>query len=140
MYKFIEPEVAGGLGKGTVIISNVHPPIVKKLNYEFDGWLGDDILESFPCCIVSERLKDRLVLENLSGIKFEDVTITKSERFYELFPVKELPKFYWAKIVGKKNVDDFYIGEDLRIVISERAYEIIGLFNVSNALFENVQG
>lgn len=47
MYKLIEPEVAGSLGKETELDSSVFPPHVKKLHYEFDGWLGDDILESF---------------------------------------------------------------------------------------------
>ena len=65
MYKYIEPEVAGGLGNETIIDKNYHPPIVKKLHYEFNGWLGDDILESFPCFIVSERLKNEIIKKNL---------------------------------------------------------------------------
>lgn len=47
MFRYIEPEVAGGLGEETQMDSTVHPPLVKKLHLEFEGWLGDDILETF---------------------------------------------------------------------------------------------
>lgn len=49
----IEPEVAGSLGKEKKLDNSVFPPHIKKLHYEFDGRLGDDILESFPCYIVT---------------------------------------------------------------------------------------
>lgn len=56
----LQPEVAGGLGAKTIMNTTVHPPSVSILEYEFDGWLGDDLLESFPCFVVSERLKNPL--------------------------------------------------------------------------------
>ena len=34
-YFYIQPEVAGGLGKNTVMDRSVHPPIVSRLHYEF---------------------------------------------------------------------------------------------------------
>lgn len=37
MYKVIEPEVAGELGKETEMDITVHPPIIRKLNYELNG-------------------------------------------------------------------------------------------------------
>lgn len=43
-YFYIEPEVAGGLGRNTVMNRAVHPPVVSKLHYHFDGWLGDVLL------------------------------------------------------------------------------------------------
>ena len=94
MYRLIEPEVAGGLGKETILSNDTHPPVVEKLNYEFSGWLGDDILESFPCYIVSERLKNKIDNNNLSGLKFDDVIVTKSEVFKQLYPDKKLPNFF----------------------------------------------
>ena len=51
-YVYIEPEVAGGLGDHTVMDRSVHPPIVSKLHYQMEGWLGDALLESFPVFIV----------------------------------------------------------------------------------------
>jgi hypothetical protein len=97
MYRFIEPEVAGGLGKQSDVDNSVHPPLVRRLHYEFDGWLGDDILETFPCIIVTERLKDRLELEKLSGIVFSDVIVTKSSTFFDTHLDNELPNFFGLK-------------------------------------------
>ncbi|APF85630.1 hypothetical protein HI806_01945 [Ralstonia solanacearum] len=54
-YFFLEPEVAGALGENTVLDASTHPPRVEKLHFEFSGWLGDAILESFPCVIATLR-------------------------------------------------------------------------------------
>jgi len=56
MKQITDPEVAGRLGEKTVLIATSHPPITERLNYEFDGWLGDDLLEPFLCYIVTESL------------------------------------------------------------------------------------
>ena len=40
-FHVVEPEVAGALGDRTEMDSSIHPPIVKRLHYEFQGWLGD---------------------------------------------------------------------------------------------------
>ena len=58
-YYLIEPEVAGGIGEHSVIDRSSGKMVVRKLHYEFDGWLGDELLESTPCFIVSERLDSR---------------------------------------------------------------------------------
>lgn len=39
-HHIIEPEVAGGLGEGTIMSRNTHPPIVTRLHYKFDGGLA----------------------------------------------------------------------------------------------------
>ncbi|GGJ53754.1 hypothetical protein ALP32_02980 [Pseudomonas avellanae] len=43
-YYHIEPEVAGSLGEQTVIDTESWPPKVSRLEYQFDGWLGDELL------------------------------------------------------------------------------------------------
>ena len=139
MCRYIEPEVAGGLGRKTIMDTNTYPPIVKTLNYEFNGWLGDDILESFPCFIISERLKKAIKKNNLTGINFDNVIITKSREFIDLYPDKILPNFQWAKISGKMYFDDFIIGKDYRLIISDRAFQILNSFNLKNASFENLE-
>ena len=92
-YKYIEPEVAGGFGTETVLNANVHPPVVERLHYEFQGWLGDDLLESFPCFIVTEQLANEISFQKLTGIFFDDVKITTSELFSELYPEKSFLNF-----------------------------------------------
>ena len=139
MYRYIEPEVSGGLGQDTQLDSKVHPPIIEKLHFEFSGWLGDDIIESFPCFIVTERLRKRIEFEKLTGITFENVIISKSEVFLQIYPTIQLPNFYWAKIDGTFGKDDFIIGDDNRLVISERTFKILKLFKISNAIVEEIE-
>ncbi|MGD1318737.1 hypothetical protein [Chryseobacterium sp. 2R14A] len=140
MYKLIEPEVAGSLGKETELDNSVFPPDVKKLNYEFDGWLGDDILESFPCYIVTESLRETLEGNKFTGVSFHEVIISKSETFSELYPDRELPEFYWLKISGEAFKDDFFITEENILAISERAYFVLQNYNINNADIEDLEG
>ena len=50
-YYVIEPEVAGGFGENCEIDWSTGKMQVNKLHYQFDGWLGDELLESTPCYI-----------------------------------------------------------------------------------------
>jgi len=139
MYRAIGPEVAGGLGEQTIMKTNVHPPVVEKLHYEFDSWLGDDILESFPCFLVSERLKNSIVFENLTGVAFDDVLISESDLFRQIHPDLELPVLFWAKIDGERGIDDFVIGDDHRLLISEKAYTLLQFFHIDHAFIGKTQ-
>ncbi|KFF18848.1 hypothetical protein [Chryseobacterium sp. JM1] len=138
MYKLLEPEVAGGLGDKTKIDNSFFPPLIKNLHYEFDGWLGDDILESFPCYIVTEQLRKGIESEYLTGISFDEVLISKSETFLELYPEKELPNFYWAKIHGEAHKDDFLITEQNTLALSEKAYILLKKYNIKHADIEDM--
>ncbi|MBP1167888.1 MULTISPECIES: hypothetical protein [unclassified Chryseobacterium] len=138
MYRLIEPEVAGGLGEQTQLDNSFFPPLIKNLHYEFEGWLGDDILESFPCYIVTEKLRKGLEHEKLTGISFDAVIISKSETFLELYPNKELPNFFWAKINGESNRDDFFITEKNGLAISEKAYSLLKNYNIDQADIEDL--
>lgn len=55
-YFVIEPEVAGGIGERSMIDRSTGKMKVEKPNYHFEGWLGDHLLESTPCYIVSTIL------------------------------------------------------------------------------------
>ena len=65
------PEVAGGWGVETVADTTRHPPVVYKLHYEFQGWLGDDVVETFPAILVTRRLADAFEQERLTGADFD---------------------------------------------------------------------
>ena len=124
-YYFVEPEVAGELGSGTILDTTLHPPVVKKLEYEFHGWSGDVLLESFPCFIVTAEVAAELERSEMTGIAFSQVTVTQSDEFDELYPEIVLPDFRWLKIQGTDGLDDFGLSSDFRLVISERALEIL---------------
>jgi hypothetical protein len=100
-YYVVEPEVAGSWGNKTEFTRTPGAPVfVRKLHYQFDGWLGDDLLESAPCYIATARLADEIGRSQFSGISFADVETSKSAQFEELYPDRDLPKFLWLKPEG----------------------------------------
>ena len=135
-YFYVEPEVAGGLGFDTVMDRSVHPLVVSRLHYEMDGWLGDAILESFPCFIVTEDAKRQLQAIGATGANFEDVRITRSSQFRELYPNRELPTFYWLKVSGRVGEDDVGTAADGRLVVSDRVLKALQGVGVDNALIK----
>src|SRR5262249_3620031 len=116
----LKPEVAGGIGPGTVMDRSVSPPRVERLHYVFDGWSGDELLTSFPCLIVTERLAKEIERLNASGVRFANVEITRSSQFEELQPDEPLPEFRWLQVFGMPGQDDFGSSKKNRLVVSER--------------------
>lgn len=133
MFYYIQPEVAGGLGDSTIIDATFHPPKVSQLEYKFEGWLGDDLLESFPCFIVTKKLADFLIEEKLSGFKLMPVTISRSEIFIDLYPNIHLPKFQWLQISGLAEINDFGLSEDHILVVSETALQALRKNKINHA-------
>jgi hypothetical protein len=131
LYFYLEPEVAGGLGEHTVMDTSVHPPVVSKLHYEFEGWLGDDLLESFPCYIVTARLKEGLEQAQATGCTFGDVEVSRSDSFKGIYPDRKLPEFYWLRTQPQAGAADFGLADDHRLVASER---ILGLMRANYRL------
>jgi hypothetical protein len=133
---FVEPEVAGGLGDHTKMDTSVHPPVVHSLHFEFEGWLGDALLESFPAFLLTEDAGQKLVQAGLTGLEFASVQITKSEQFEDLYPARTLPSFVWLKPSGALAIDDFSCAQDGRLVVSERALKILESVGISHASVE----
>lgn len=121
----LDPEVAGELGKNTVMDNSVHPPKVSRLHYELDAWLGDDLIQSFPCYLATERLRRKLETASVNGVAFAPVEFSLSANFKERHPSKVVPSFAWLKITGCASKDDFGVEADGRLVVSERALELI---------------
>ncbi|MEA3058034.1 MAG: hypothetical protein QOF34_849, partial [Sphingomonadales bacterium] len=95
----LEPEVAGGLGPNSVLHREVgRPLIVGKLHYVFDGWLGDALLETTPCFIVTDEARKAIESDRLSGVCFADVEVGHSGEFEDLYPGRNLPHFWWMKV------------------------------------------
>lgn len=130
-YYILDPEVAGGLGKHTGMDNSVHPPIVTKLHYEFDGWLGDDLLQTFPCYIVTEKMGNALTQANLTGFKLAKVEVSQSDIFHDQHPDTTLPKFRWLQITGTAGVDDFGL-TPLQLVLSQKALDVLNQGNITN--------
>ena len=131
-YYELEPEVAGGLGPKTDIDNTVHPPVVTRLHYEFDGWAGDALLASFPCYIVTQQLKEEFAKAELTGYEFAEVFGSVSPEFEELLPGVDLPNFFWLKATGEAGTGDFGLSPGFSLVVSQRVMAILGKVDVSH--------
>lgn len=138
IYYSIEPEVAGGLGKNTILQNQSHPPNVINLHYEFEGWSGDVLLETFPCYILKKNVGDELIRLKLSGFNLKKVEISKTAEFEEANPEIALPEFYWLQVIGSPGTDDFGVSPDFKLVVSENAFNILNEHGLNNAIVERV--
>jgi len=136
----LEPEVAGELGDGSVLDTSIHPPVVSKLEYRFTGWLGDELLETFPCHIVTEHLGAALLLARLTGFQLDDVNVAVSDEFTEMYPGRRLPNFKWLKISGQAGTDDFGLSDDHTLVVSDAALRLLRQHTISQCDVEKYDG
>ncbi|MFK0692083.1 hypothetical protein ACFX5Q_28310 [Mesorhizobium sp. IMUNJ 23033] len=139
-YFEIKPDVAGGLGEDTVMDTSVHPPVVSKLVYRVEGWFGDVLVTTFPCFLVTEEARRGLLAIGISGATFAEAEITTSEDFQELQPDVELPVFVWLKVDGRAGRDDFGINQNLNLVVSERAFDVLDELGLPSASIKPFDG
>jgi hypothetical protein len=133
-YHVLEPEVAGEIGQSTVIDHLTTPPSVSRLEYHFTTWLGDELLEAYPCFIISQRLQSALQSFAGTGYTFADVIITRSQQFDELTNGIQLPQFSWLKIHGRAGVDDAGTSKKGCLVVSDRLLNLLRHFSIFNCL------
>ncbi len=136
LFYIIEPEVSGGLGPNTVGNTSFFPPRVSKLEYIFDDWLGDSIIESFPCFLIKENASKDLIKYNLTGFMIAPACISMSPSFHELNANLDLPSFKWLKVHGIEGQDDFWIHKDNRLIVSHRALDILITHQLDHANIE----
>ena len=128
----VEPEVAGELGAGTVFDRTGHTLKVTRLEYEFFGWLGDAIVESTPCFIVTETLASAITEAGLTGVEFDELEVSVSSEGEE-FIEEPLPRWKWLRFTGKAGHDDLGLNDGLRLVVSGRALEVLREHGLENA-------
>lgn len=134
----LEPEVAGHLGTRTIRDNTAHPPVIKKLHYIFDGWLGDDIIEAFPVYLISDKLYQSMKQSNLTGYKIEKCEIEKSEIFTTMQAKAILPDFYWLQIIGKNNNSDFRLNKNNQLTVSKQAFSLLKKHNIRHCDIEQI--
>lgn len=139
MFYIIEPEVAGGFGDSTVLDTDVHPPVVSHLEYRFEGWLGYELLESFPCFIITKSTARKLYESQLSGFTLGPVDVTKSAEFEALHPHTSLPDFLRLEVKGTAGVDDLGLAADHRLVVSQACMDALRTFQLDNADIEEFE-
>ena len=138
-YYTIEPEVAGELGEGTIMDASVHPPLVSAVHYVITDWLGDDIIESFPCYLVTPRLATALEPSGLTGFRLDAARVTLSEQAADL-GTTQAPEFRWLIITGRPADDDFGILANGQAVVSEAALQALRSYTLDNCDIESYEG
>ena len=138
IFFYLEPEVAGGIGPNSEIHHDDEKLVVTRLNYELESWLGDALLETTPCFIVTDDARQSIECAALTGVSFSDVEVTRSTLFTDLHGNKALPRFWWMVVQGRSEADDFGIASDLRLVVSERALAILQQVGLRHAEVELV--
>jgi hypothetical protein len=124
-YYQVNPEVAGGLGPETVMDRSVHPPRVTRLHYEVIDWLGDCIVQTFPCFLVVRTTADRIESAEFSGFSLSEAIVSEASEFREINPDGELPDLVWLVVDGAPGVDDFGTTERGQLVVSESVLDIL---------------
>jgi putative NADH-flavin reductase len=131
-YFLLRPEVAGGWGPHIQVDRRLHPPLVTRLHYEFQGWLGDDLLTTFPVFVVTRRLAAALEQSRLTGFQLDDVTISVGDTWRQLYPTRPAPQCRWLKVTGNAGTEDFGLTELAHLVASERALELLRGFTLQH--------
>ena len=136
-YFVLEPEIPGHLGEGTELDHSVWPPRVRRLVYEFYGWRGDELLESFPAFIVTADLGARLEVAALTGFELSDVEVTTTEDFRESLPEVTLPPFRRLEVTGIAGEADLGMTSKGQLVVSERAFDVLRAGRLNHAIVKD---
>jgi hypothetical protein len=125
-FLMIKPEPGGHLGERAAVDENAKPPVAKTLHYEFDWWLGDDLVGSPPFFVVTNRLKRALSeLKGATGFELDQVRVSTSAFFRGTNPRRKLPRFWWLKVYGKAGKDDMGLASEHSLVVSGRAFAVL---------------
>lgn len=128
------PEVPGRWGEQTQADVSVHPPVVTTLDVEFAGWLGDDLVETFPCYLVSHRLADALGATALTGFVLDDVVISLDPQFVRFFPdeAAAVTGWRWLRLIGTPFESDFWADTTARLHVSDAALAVLRGFRLDH--------
>lgn len=139
-YYKLYPEVAGTITEDCIDDVVARPVKISKMNYEFNSWLGDDLITEAGHFIVTEKLSEALMQSMLSGFNLDKATISKSEQFEEIYPYRRLPVFKWLKIDGDSKKDDFWFSkENMMLHVSAKAYNFLTNFQIVNCDVEEIE-
>jgi hypothetical protein len=135
-YWSVDPEIAGQIGPGSQLDTSVHPPKVDYLVYAVDNWSGDDIVQTFPCMLVTPRLAKALESAGLSGARATNIGVRVAYDSDSRIPKGMKPDFWRLNVTGSVGRDDFGLTTDSRLVVSGRALEFLQGFSCTGSVIE----
>lgn len=124
MEYLVEPEVAGGLGANSVVDTTTTPITVTTLHYAVDGWLGSELLESWPVWVATDHFVDTVSAAGLTGYTTAPAQVDLTPQGQDALAGRQLPHFMWFQVGGVRGDDDFSMC-DAGLLVSARALEVI---------------
>lgn len=113
IFTFIRCPIIGEPGEATLfsysegceVCGQEDPPEITFLDYQFDFWEGEDIVEAHGHYAVTAHLRNALEQSGLKGVAFREMTSSRSQMFAESDPTQsvKLPSFFEMLITGKAN-------------------------------------
>ena len=128
MFHRLRPVISGRLGDDTTLDATIRPPRVEgALYYEIDNWFGDDLIASYPCYVVTEKLAALLAGSGLNRFEIRSVEIVYGEAAFERLyqhGLSEFPEFRWLFVTGTAGQDDVGLTPRGRLVVSDAALQV----------------
>jgi hypothetical protein len=115
IYILIETPVLGELGQNTVIRREKACQDCGKLEifrdrveYQFDRWNGQDLFTAYGLLFVTERLKNTLESERITGLVYHEAEATRASyfKFGAQAYSDSLPCIYWLELVARAKGPD----------------------------------
>jgi len=111
--------------------TEVHPPRVEHLHYEVQGWLGDDLLDSTPCFLISPELAAIGPQAGCTGLRTDDARVTITP---DAAPIVDprVTSFLWLQPQGQPGQDDLALDATASLVVTDRALDVMRRFNLDH--------
>ena len=139
-YFYVGPMDPGEFGDDIVMTHDTRPPTVVKLDVSFEGYFGDALLEPFPCFIGTDVLVHAILDRRLTGTEIAAVKTSIADQYDSSYcKPEDIPHFHWLKIVGIAGLDDFGLAPKHKLVVSERALNVLNSLGIENAEVEPYQ-
>lgn len=134
----LEPHVAGQLGEGTALDPSVHPPIVTAVEYVLDAPDADDLIESFPVFLVSEKLAERLDKARLTGFVLADASVRPSAEYLALHGDVGHSEYRWMQLQDRDSPADAWLDDGQRLCVSDRTLNLLRRYRIARCAIEPI--
>lgn len=137
----VEPKVSGELGPDAVLNTSTWPPVVEYFQFAFDAWRGEDIVETFPTFLVTDRLRRALQSASITGLVFGHVDACKGEQFDILMRGADVDLGQWHRmdVVGRPDADDAWLVAN-HLTVNERLMALLSSFDLNGSIITESPG
>ncbi|GAA1214051.1 hypothetical protein GCM10009675_40000 [Prauserella alba] len=111
---------------------SVHPPRVEHAHLELDGWLGDELIERYPCLFVTDDLAATLSTSTLGRYRLHTAEVTTVDEDLRDDERAAIRPLRWFVVTGTAGEDDIGLTATGRLVVSDRALTLLQQHNIDH--------